>query len=271
MRRLFCYCTILSFLVSPVLGQGLSPAEVDPVKIMAAVQTREAGDRSKSVMAMEVIDDKGRRRSRGLTVWLKRFDEGRKQLMIFNTPADVAGTGLLSVDYDTGSRADDQWLYLPSLKKSTRISSGEKAGSFMGTDLTYSDMTQSDPKDFNYTLVNADAKVGDEACWLIEARPASKRVQDETGYQKSKIWVSKSKQMPIQIKAWVIDGRKLKYIKFADIRSVDSVWIAHKISARTVRNKKVQSTTVLSFSEFLINQSDVTDELFTQKKLQAGQ
>ena len=140
----------------------------------------------------------------------------------------------------------------------------------MGTDLTYSDMTQTDPKDYTYTLLKADAKVGDEACWLIEARPASKRVQNETGYQKSKIWVSKSKQMPIQVKAWVIDGRKLKYIKFDDIRSLDGVWVAHQISARTVRNKKVESTTILSFTKFMLNQADVTDALFTQKKLQEG-
>jgi hypothetical protein len=270
MKPLFFTWTICLLMTSSGLAQGVEPTETDPVKIMVAVQNRPDGDRSKSVMSMEVVDDKGRRRSRSVTAWIKRFEEGRKQLMIFNAPADVAGTGLLSVDYDAGSRADDQWLYLPSLKKSTRISSGEKSGSFMGTDLTYSDMTQTDPKDYTYTLLKADAKVGDEACWLIEARPASKRVQNETGYQKSKIWVSKSKQMPIQVKAWVIDGRKLKYIKFDDIRSLDGVWVAHQVSARTVRNKKVESTTILSFSEFMLNQADVTDDLFTQKKLQEG-
>lgn len=246
------------------------PTETDPNKIMAAVEKREDGDRSRSVMAMEVVDDQGRRRSRTLTAWMKQFDEGRKQLMIFNAPADVAGTGLLSVDYDDGARADDQWLYLPSLKKSTRISSGEKSGSFMGTDLTYSDMTQSDPKDYTFKLLKSDVMVGDEPCWLIESRPASARVKSETGYQKSKIWVSKTKLMPLQLKAWVIEGRKLKYIRFDDIRQVDGIWIAHKISARTVRNKKVESTTVLSFSEFVLNQEQVTDDLFTQKKLQEG-
>ena len=61
--------------------------------------------------------------------------------MIFESPSDVQNTGLLSVDYD-GAKDDDQWLYLPSLHKATRISSGDKSGSFMGTDFTYSDMTQ---------------------------------------------------------------------------------------------------------------------------------
>ena len=162
------------------------PSETDPVKIMSAVEKREEGDRSRSVMAMEVVDDQGRRRSRTLTAWMKHFDEGRKQLMIFNAPADVAGTGLLSLDYNDGARADDQWLYLPSLKKSTRISSGEKSGSFMGTDLTYSDMTQSDPNDYQFKLLKDEVMVGNEPCWLIESRPASARVKRRNRLSKIK-------------------------------------------------------------------------------------
>ena len=248
----------------------VSATETDASKIMAAVEDRDQGDRAKSVLMMEVIDDKQRRRTRQVTTWSKTFDKGRKQLMVFNAPADVAGTGLLSIDYDDGSSADDQWLFLPSLKKSTRISSGEKSGSFMGTDLTYSDMTTNDPKDFKYVVKKQSVSVGGEDCWLIEARPGSERVQNETGYQKSKIWISKTKMLPIQIKSWVIEGRKLKYIRFDDLRQVDGVWLAHKISARTVRNKKVESTTVLTFTQYELNQPDVTESIFTQQKLQQG-
>ena len=253
-----------------VWSQTISPNETDAAKIMRAVEEREQGDRSKSVLNMEVKDAKGRSRSRTVVSWSKDFPEGRKQLMIFQQPADVAGTGLLSIDYDLGSKEDDQWLYLPSLKKSTRISSGEKSGSFMGTDLTYSDMTKNDPNDFNYTIKKQSVQVGTEDCWLIEARPKSQRVQNETGYQKSRVWVSKSKLLPIQMKAYVIEGRKIKYIRFDDLRLVDGVWVAHKISARTKRNKKTESTTVLSFSSYVLNQPEVTDALFTQQKLQQG-
>lgn len=269
--QLRIHTALACLLFSPtVFGQTIDPAETDPVKIMKAVEDRDQGDRSKSVLSMEVRDAKGRTRSRTVVSWGKKFPEGRKQLMLFQQPADVAGTGLLSIDYDLGSKEDDQWLYLPSLKKSTRISSGEKSGSFMGTDLTYSDMTKSDPNDFNYVLKKQSVKVGTEDCWVIETRPKSARVQSETGYQKSKVWVSKSKLVPVQLKAWVIEGRKLKYIRFDDLRSVDGIWIAHKISARTVRNKKVESTTVLSFSSFALNQEEVNDALFTQQKLQQG-
>ena len=260
----------VSLLSTTAWSQTIDPNTTDPDTIMKAVEAREQGDRSKSVLNLEVRDAKGRTRSRTVVSWSKDFEEGRKQLMIFQQPADVAGTGLLSIDYDLGSKEDDQWLYLPSLKKSTRISSGEKSGSFMGTDLTYADMTKTDPNDFVYTIKKQSAKVGTEDCWVIEARPKSQRVQNETGYQKSRIWVSKTKLLAIQMKAWVIEGRKIKYIRFDDLKLVDGIWIAHKISARTKRNKKTESTTVLSFSSYKLNQDEVTDALFTQQKLQQG-
>ena len=65
---------------------------------------------------------------RKLNVRALNVDEGRKLLMSFTAPSDVKGTGLLSYDYDAASRDDDQWLYLPSIKKATRIVSNQKAG-----------------------------------------------------------------------------------------------------------------------------------------------
>ena len=188
-------------------------------------------------------------------------------MMIFSDPADVAGTGLLSVDYDAGRREDDQWLYLPSLKKATRISSGEKSGSFMGTDLTYADMTTRDPADFTYSMDKPSVKVGDEDCWLIIAKPATAEVQKETGYLKSKIQSAiepnggKSKHMSSRVESLstfdlMISSRLMAF-----------GWAT--ISARTMKKRKVESTTVLSFSEYKLN-DETTDTLFTQQRLQQG-
>ena len=152
MRHMICVSALALLFSTAAWAQSVGPDETDADKIMKAVEAREQGDRSKSVLNLEVRDDKGRTRSRTVVSLSKEFAEGRKQLMFFQQPADVAGTGLLSIDYDQGSKEDDQWLYLPSLKKSTRISSGEKSGSFMGTDLTYADMTKTDPNDFVYRI-----------------------------------------------------------------------------------------------------------------------
>ena len=184
--------------------------------------------------------------------------------MVFDKPADVAGTSLLSIDYDDSSRDDDQWLFLPSLKKTTRISSGDRSGSFMGTDLSYADMTRSDTTQYDYAILKQSVTVAGEDCWLMEARPKTQKAKDETGYVKVNMWVSKSKLLAMQIKAWVREGRKLKYIKFDDFKMLGGQWTAQKISARTVRGRKVQSTTVIQFLDMTADNPDVKPTLFDQ-------
>ena len=246
----------------------------DPRAIMRAVQDQETGDKSQSRLTMSIIDSKNRKRERSLKSFAMDFKEGTKQVMYFESPEDIRGTGLLSYDYDDGNKDDDQWLYLPSLRKSTRISSGERSGSFMGTDLSYADMTQSDPEHYTYTLKKASTKVKvdgkPEECWLIKSVPKTEKAREETGYTQSYVWVSKEKMMPVQIRASIRKGKKTKYIQFSAIKQIDGFWTAHTIIARTVRGKKVESTTVLQFSDMSYNNASVTSDLFTQGRLKQG-
>ena len=198
------------------------------------------------------------------------FKQGTRQLMMFESPADVRNTGMLSIDYKDGERDDDQWLYLPSLSKTTRIASGDKSGSFMGTDLSYADMTRADPSQYDYMIKKQSVAVGGDDCWLIEARPKTQRAKDETGYVKSRVWVSKAKMMPLQVKAWIREGKKLKYIKFSDIKMVGGEWFPHKVTARTKKGKKTESTTVLQFFDVVADSAEVTKDLFTQRRLEQG-
>ena len=253
---------------------AIDPSSSDPKAIMKAVEDRAEGDKSKSRLVMQIIDKDGRKRERVVQSRAMDFADGRKQVMLFESPEDVRGTGMLSIDYDLGSKDDDQWLYLPSLKKSTRISSGEKSGSFMGTDLSFSDMTKADPEHYSYKMVKPSVKVKvdgqEEECWLIESSPKTQKAKEETGYLKSQVWVSKAKMMPVQIKSWIREGKKLKYIQFKSFKKVDELWVAHTIVARTKKGKQVESTTVLQFSALSFNNDDVTSELFQQSRLEQG-
>ena len=249
---------------------AIAPGETDPRKIMQAVDDRPDGDKMISRMSMVVRDAAGRERKRVVQSRAIDFKGGRRQIIFFESPADVRNTALLSIDYDDGNKDDDQWLYLPSLKKSTRIASSDKSGSFMGTDMSYADMTKQDIGHWDYKLLSPSVTVAGEECWLIEARPRTKKAQDETDYLKTNVWVSKQKLMPLQIKAWVRSGRKLKYMKFSDIKQIEGIWLAHTSSARTMRNTEVESTTVLAFTSIKLNDPSVKDTDFTQRRLEQG-
>ena len=248
----------------------VSPDSTDPRAIMLAVEERTRATTTKSRLAIKITDGAGRTRDRALQSWSMEFKQGTRQLMMFESPADVRNTGMLSIDYKDGERDDDQWLYLPSLSKTTRIASGDKSGSFMGTDLSYADMTRADPSQYDYLIKKQSVAVGGDDCWLIEARPKTQRAKDETGYVKSRVWVSKAKMMPLQVKAWIREGKKLKYIKFSDIKMVGGEWFPHKVTARTKKGKKTESTTVLQFFDVVADSAEVTKDLFTQRRLEQG-
>ena len=254
----------------PASALALGPDATDARKIMEAVDQRPEGDQVVSRMVMKVRDGAGRERSRVVRSRALDFEGGRRQLMQFESPANVRNTGFLSIDHDAGDRDDDQWLYMPSLRKTTRISSGDRSGSFMGTDLSYSDMTRQDPADWDYKLIHAEKVVGGEPCWVIEGRPRTEKAQKETGYVKSRMWVSKTKLMILRSKSWVREGKKTKYIQFGDVRRVAGVWVAHRITAQTRRGKSVESTTVIAFTDYRLGQTDVTEADFSERRLEKG-
>jgi len=270
MRRLPELTALALALLFASPASAVSPDSTDADAIMKAVESRVEGDRVRGRLVMTLIDKKGRQRQRVVQSWTKQFEGGTRQLMIFEGPGDVANTALLSVDYDDGKKDDDQWLHLPSLGKTTRISSGERSGSFMGTDLSFADMTRADPSDYTYTMVDAAAKVGGEDVWLIETRPTTPKAKEETGYLKTHIWISKSRLVPLQLKAWVVKGKRLKFIKFEDLEKIGEAWVPRKISARTVKGGKPQSTTILQFTELAHDDPSVTDDLFTERRLEKG-
>ena len=249
---------------------ALDPNTSDPRAIMSAAEDREARDNTQMRLSITITDDKGRERSRQVQVRAMQFPEGSKQIVLFEKPADLAGAGLLSVDYKDGSQDDDQWLYLPSVGKTTRIASADKSGSFMGTDLSYADMTRKDPNAYDYKMLEQSAQVDGMDCWHIEATPKTEKEQKETGYAKTEIWVAKDSMIPVQVKAWVLEGKRLKYTKLGDIREVDGTSVAHMVTVRTTKSGEVESTSVLVTSDLKFNSPDVTEADFTEQRLERG-
>lgn len=251
-------------------GPRVPPGTTDARVIMTAVERQDRGDRTTSRMQMKVDSQAGGKRERLLQVRGLNFAGGVKQLLLFEAPADVRNIGLLTIDYDAGERSDDQWLYLPNLHRSSRISTADRSNSFMGTDLSYADMTRKDPGQYEYRLLSPGVRVGPEECWHIEARPVTPKEQKETGYSKIEVWISKSMLMPVQSKAYGADGKRVKYIQYRGHKQIDGFWVAHEIIARTVEGSAAISTTAIGLSDVKFGAAEVTEADFTQARLEKG-
>jgi len=86
--------------------------------------------------------------------------DGDKSLIIFDKPRDIKGTALLNFTHKTGN--DDQWLFLPALKRVKRISSSNKSGSFMGSEFAYEDVTSQEVEKYTYKWIRDETLDGKE-------------------------------------------------------------------------------------------------------------
>ena len=258
----------LILLADPALA--ISPSETNAAAIMKAVEARATPAKMSNKVQMTIADAQGRKRVRVVHSKQMQFPDGTRQITFIASPADVRNLGVLSWDYDDGKKADDQWQYMPSQRKSTRISAAGKSGSFMGSDFTYSDMTSKDPKQYDYKMVAQSEKVDGEDCWKIEARPKTTKEKRETGYVKTVAWVSKSKLMPLKSMMLVRAGRKTKIVRMRQIKKIGGFWIPHLLTAAVGRNKKRESQTTLRFTGVKVNDPAITPAEFTQRRLEKG-
>jgi len=246
----------------------ISADEPEARAIMVKVDARDDGDNQTSEMEMILIDKRGTQRIRKIRSMNKDKGEDKQRIMFFMQPADVKNTGFLTYDYDEIDKDDDQWLYLPALRKSKRISTSDKSGSFMGSDFTYSDMTSKELDNYDYSL-KKEMQVNGKDVWVIEAIPRTKETIKETGYTKSLLFVRKDNFVMIRGIHWVKKGKKLKYFDMKGLELIDNIWTPTEIHMTTKKGKQVLHKTILKFSNIKYNQN-LDNNLFSLRRLEKG-
>jgi len=243
-------------------------AEMSAREIMQAVDDRDDGDNRVADMKMVLIDKNGDTRTREIRSFDKDKGEDKQRIMFFLSPADVKDTAFLTYDYDAYEADDDQWLYLPALRKSKRIASSDKSGSFMGSDFSYADMTRKNLDAYDFKILKEDEVRGNKV-WLIEALPKSKKEVEETGYEKSIAFVRQDNFVVVRAVHWVKDGGRLKYLDVTNLQQIDGVWTILEMNMTTKKGTATLHKTELSFSNVHYNQG-LDEQMFTVRRLEQG-
>lgn len=237
-------------------------------EIMQAVEDRDDGDNRVADMTMMLIDKNGDNRTRSIRSYDKEKGEDKQRIMFFLSPADVKDTAFLTYDYDAYEADDDQWLYLPALRKSKRIASSDKSGSFMGSDFSYSDMTRKNLDAYDFKTLKEDEVRGSKV-WMIESLPKSKEEIEETGYEKSILFVRQDNFVVVRAVHWVKDGGRLKYLDVTKLEQIDGVWTILEMTMTTKKGKATLHKTELSFANVKYNQ-ELDEQMFTVRRLEKG-
>ncbi|NIY83065.1 outer membrane lipoprotein-sorting protein [Vibrio hepatarius] len=183
--------------------------------------------------------------------------DGDKGLTIFYEPRDVKGTAFLNHSHVT--EADDQWLYLPALKRVKRISSRNKSGPFMGSEFAYEDLSSFELEKYRFNYIG-DEELDGYATYLVEQVPTDKY----SGYTKQLVWLDQQHYRPLKIEFYDRKAALLKTLTFTDYKQyLDKYWRAHTMS---MVNHQSGKSTLLTTSE-LSFQTGLDDKDFQKNIL----
>lgn len=187
-----------------------------------------------STMRLTLIDPTGKEIVRVMEGSSSESDTIDKTLMNFKKPADVKGTKLLTWAHKKDD--DDQWLYLPSLRRVKRINSKTKGSSFMGSEFSFEDLGSQSIDKYTYDL-KGEKKVEGQDTWVLERKSKSK-----SSYSKVTMYVSKKYLAAVKSEYYNKRGELLKFAIFSGFKQYKvgrkNLFRANKIDMTNVQNKK---------------------------------
>jgi len=177
---------------------------------------------------------------------------GDKSIIIFDSPADISGTVMLS--HAKILDADNQWLYLPALKRIKRISSVNKSGPFVGSEFAFEDLTASELNKYKYKFLRLEA-CGLLQCDVIERYP----LYEHSGYTRQVVWIDQSVYQIRKIDFYERRGDLLKTLIIDNYKKYEGdIWRAHRF---IMKNHQTRKSTNLIYSDYKFN-TGLTDKDF---------
>lgn len=234
-----------------------------PFQIAQKVKASSDGyGSSKSVLEMVLIDQSANRSKRvmqSISLENTQNDEknGDKSLMEFQTPLDVKGTKFLT--YEKIGENNDQWLYLPALKRVKRILSKNKSGSFMGSEFSYEDINSREPTKYTYSKHFNEVNLEGIKCYKYERFPKDKN----SGYSKQVLWIDKNRFVVLKIDFYDRKKELLKTAIYSGYKQIVKTYRVKKIFMQNHQNKK---STKLEYLQDEIH-LNLNPSLFTKRYL----
>jgi outer membrane lipoprotein-sorting protein len=222
-------------------------------------------DRSEHLTLL-IVGAGGDERRRELTVATKRYPgDETKALSSFIEPSEVKGTAFLQWAHKNAP--DEQWLYLPDLRRTRRITSDLSSESFMGTDFSYQDLgilseAPSWTEDEAPSTLVGEETVDERPCYVIALRPK----QDDIAYARIQVWLDKETLIPRRMDFFDKDDVAIKSLRFEGIENIGAFPTAHVLEMRQL---KTGSKTRIESSDVKYD-TGLSDDLFTQRYLERG-
>lgn len=264
MKRISIYAAITSLLLAIVLPAPAATEAATPeekgLNIAREADRRNSGFVNYRVDLEMILKSRdGKKSIRELRIkTLEINNDGDKTLIVFDTPGDIKGTSFLSFAHKTGD--DEQWLYLPALKRVKRIASSNKSSPFMGSEFSYEDMAGQEVEKFTYKWLR-DEILNEKNSHVIEQYPADK---ENSGYSRQVVWMDKDGYRVLKIEYYDKRGDLLKTLMLSGHRLYNGkFW---KPLTLNMVNRQTGKSTVLEFKDYRFG-VDLDEQDFTKNSL----
>lgn len=219
---------------------------------------------SSSTATLTIHSKKGSDRIREVIMKSKDYGDVSKEVIVFTTPKDVAGTGYLMFDYEDENKDSDNWLYLPAMKKTRRIASSgsESEGSFMGTDFTYQDMGDRSLNKYDYNLLGEETVDG-ELCYKVECISKAHTEKDPRYIS----YIGKADYILRKCEFYDRQDQLHRVLTCSDFTTIDGYKTAQKMKMENVQSG---TWSLIETKNIVYNADDMDDSLFTVAALEKG-
>ena len=235
--------------------------DLSGLEVIQNVYNRPTGNDMTGNLIMTIENSRGNQRVREIKQFVKSVKNGEKKIMFFLSPADVKNTSFMTWSYDDASKSDDQWIYLPALKKVKRISSDSKGDYFMGSDFTYDDLGDRHPMDDTHTILREEVLNGKETI-VIESVPKD----EEYMYARTVTWVIKDSWIGLKKEFYDEDDDLLKILTVEQEKSFGDVIILTKVK---MHNMQKNQFTIMEFSDVQIDKG-IPNNKFSERMMKRG-
>jgi len=250
---------LATLIVLPVLSFAMD--KISGQQIIENVYNRQTGNDQQADLTMSLINSRGEQRIRTIRQFTKDFGEMNKKIMFFKSPADVRNTSFMNWSYDDESKDDDQWIYLPTLKKVKRISSDSKNDYFMGSDFTYDDLGDRHPSADKHKLIGSETINGEE-CTIVESIPND----EEYMYSRTVTWIIKDKWIGLKKDFYDEDEELLKTLHVKKYEEISGYQI---ILSTEMHNIQKDHRTLMQLSNVIID-TGISDTQFSDRMMKRG-
>lgn len=232
-------------------------------QIMQAVDEFDDGDHMVADVELVLTDRQGTQQTKRFQRYMRNGARPRDKYSFvrFYEPRLLAGTTVLAYDYRDHRQDNDSWIYIPEIGKVKRLTSSERTGKLMGSDISYGDLTKRNIDNYDFALLG-EVAVGEWRTWHIEFVPKTDEEVQRFGYLKGQVWVDKRSLRIVRSIFWKAENHQTKLFDVKKMDLIDGIWTPVDMVFATQHDGTTVHHTAMKFSSVRYNRP-VADHLFT--------